>query len=120
MASTLQLRNTPVSTSRTAYRQTVRRLPSVIPRHVSARPLRPCFATYTVTLKTPGGGERTFQAEDDAYLLDQAEEAGIELPYRYKQCSFSEMTELSGQDCIEAHVFETLENPCISLRTSAY
>ena len=36
---------------------------------------------YTITLKTPDSGEHTIQCEDDQYILDAAEEAGIDLPY---------------------------------------
>ena len=36
--------------------------------------------TFNVTLKTPEG-EQTIQCEDDQYILDAAEEAGVDLPY---------------------------------------
>ena len=35
---------------------------------------------YTVTLKTPEG-EETIQVESDQFILDAAEEAGIDIPY---------------------------------------
>ena len=35
---------------------------------------------YTVTLKT-SEGEETIQVESDQYILDAAEEAGIDVPY---------------------------------------
>jgi ferredoxin len=35
---------------------------------------------YTVTLQT-SEGEKTISCEDDQYILDAAEEAGIDLPY---------------------------------------
>ncbi|KAH9606436.1 hypothetical protein KSS87_002834 [Heliosperma pusillum] len=38
------------------------------------------MAVYKVKLVTPEG-EHEFDAPDDAYLLDSAEDAGIELPY---------------------------------------
>ena len=36
--------------------------------------------TYTITFQTPEG-EQTVQCESDQYLLDAAEEAGIDLNY---------------------------------------
>ncbi|KAE9463377.1 hypothetical protein C3L33_04723, partial [Rhododendron williamsianum] len=38
-------------------------------------------ATYKIKLITPEGEEHEFEAPDDAYVLDSAENAGIELPY---------------------------------------
>jgi len=35
---------------------------------------------YSITIKT-SDGEETFQCSDDNYILDAAEEAGIDLPY---------------------------------------
>ncbi len=37
--------------------------------------------TYTITLKTPNDGEQTFECASDDYILDAAEESGIDLPY---------------------------------------
>ena len=34
-----------------------------------------------ITIKTPAGEEQTFECADDQYILDAAEEAGIDLPY---------------------------------------
>ena len=36
--------------------------------------------SYTITLKT-SEGETTFPCDDDTYILDAADEAGVDLPY---------------------------------------
>ena len=36
--------------------------------------------TYSITLK-PTEGEQTIECQDDQYILDAAEEAGVDLPY---------------------------------------
>ena len=36
--------------------------------------------TYSIILKT-SEGEKTIQCEDDQYILDAAEEQGVDLPY---------------------------------------
>ncbi|KAJ0102663.1 hypothetical protein Patl1_05883 [Pistacia atlantica] len=38
-------------------------------------------ATYKVKLILPDGEECEFEAPDDAYILDSAEAAGVDLPY---------------------------------------
>nr|DAD35769.1 TPA_asm: hypothetical protein HUJ06_006409 [Nelumbo nucifera] len=39
------------------------------------------MAVYTVKLIGPNGEEQEIDAPDDAYILDSAESAGVELPY---------------------------------------
>ncbi|MQL96449.1 hypothetical protein Taro_029123 [Colocasia esculenta] len=39
------------------------------------------MAVYKVKLVTPEGNEHEFEAPDDTYVLDSAENAGVELPY---------------------------------------
>ena len=53
--------------------------------------------TYSITLKT-SEGEQTIQCEDDQYILDAADEAGIDLPYscRAGACSSCAMKIVEG------------------------
>lgn len=37
--------------------------------------------TFSVTLRTPDEGDQVIQVNDDQYILDAAEEQGIDLPY---------------------------------------
>ena len=39
------------------------------------------MASYQVTLKETDGTEHTFECADDGYILDKAEEEGIDAPY---------------------------------------
>ena len=39
------------------------------------------MATYTVTLKSTEGAVDTIECADDMFILDAAEEAGIDIPY---------------------------------------
>ena len=36
---------------------------------------------FNITLRTPDGTEQVIQCEDDQYILDAAEEAGVEMNY---------------------------------------
>ena len=53
--------------------------------------------SYTITLDT-SEGEKSFTCEEDQYILDAAEEAGVELPYscRSGACSTCAGKVLSG------------------------
>ena len=56
------------------------------------------MAVYKVKLETPEGPQE-FECPDDVYILDQAEEVGIELPYscRAGSCSSCAGKVLGGQ-----------------------
>ena len=38
------------------------------------------MATYNITIQSPEGSESTFECADDQYILEAAEEAGVDLP----------------------------------------
>ena len=39
------------------------------------------MASYNITLKAPDGTENVIECKDDQYILDAAEEDGVDLPY---------------------------------------
>ena len=52
----------------------------------------------TITLKTPEGETETFECDEDTYILDALEEAGIDHPYscRAGACSSCAMKIVEG------------------------
>ena len=42
------------------------------------------MATFNVTLRSSDGTENIISCEGDQYILDAADEAGIDLPYSYR------------------------------------
>ena len=50
-------------------------------RQVIADIYYPFFIKMNVTIRQPDGTETSFDCADDQYILDAAEEAGIDLPY---------------------------------------
>lgn len=91
MASTPALYGTTVSTSFLRIRQPVRAFPNVGLQAVfgvKGGAGRVTMAAYKVKLLTPEGPQE-FECPDDVYILDQAEEVGIDLPYSCRAGSCS-------------------------------
>ena len=42
------------------------------------------MASYSITIQQPDGTETTFNCEEDQYILEAGEEAGLDLPYSCK------------------------------------
>ena len=53
---------------------------------------------FNVTIQSPDGNEQSFECPDDQYILDAADEAGIDLPYscRSGACSTCAAKLISG------------------------
>ena len=62
---------------------------------------------YTITLKTPDGDETTFDCEEDQYILEAAEDAGVDHPSscRAGACSSCCMKIVEGEVNQEEQTF---------------
>ena len=57
------------------------------------------MASYSITLKSADGAETTFDCDDNVYILDAAEEAGVDHPSscRSGACSSCAMKVIEGE-----------------------
>eukprot|EP00262_Sarcandra_glabra_P015049 TRINITY_DN455_c0_g1_i2.p1 TRINITY_DN455_c0_g1~~TRINITY_DN455_c0_g1_i2.p1 ORF type:complete len:147 (+),score=10.92 TRINITY_DN455_c0_g1_i2:193-633(+) len=93
MAATAAISSTMVSTSfvRRQPPTSLRAFPNVgqaLFGHKAGRGRFTAMATYKVKVITPDGAQE-FECPDDVYILDQAEEIGIDIPYSCRAGSCS-------------------------------
>ncbi|KAK6131892.1 hypothetical protein DH2020_034365 [Rehmannia glutinosa] len=88
MFSTAMLPRKPAAVSATSLRSLPNFKQAALFGLKSAPSRLTCMATYNVKLITPEG-EVSFECPDDVYVLDQAEEAGYDLPYSCRAGSCS-------------------------------